>query len=338
MDGTYFPPTALRRLIAHTRLTFILFQSAARELCVNAGQPWRAASFGGGAGFGMAPVGAAAAAAFAQSAAFPVALAIERATHEIEIALSATRESNDASANRDGDACSSFLEQHFVDIDAAAFAAIEANAHSNQANAEDEELAGECDDSCVDPTPTASRKGNQNENGNENQAGKSGRRALWKWACAETARQIVAAPYLPPAARHEAALYGAFAGDIRATLPVCDGDWEDSAWAFFRALLDQRVDAAVRGGGSGFSAGNDNSNSGNDHGNAPQPGHVLRDDDDAGQGRVTAMEDAASVSAPRWPTLDSIAATPTSAEFILDTLRPLAEREGTQVRISFPKS
>jgi hypothetical protein len=49
---------------------------AARDLCVRAGQPWRAASLGAAAGWGPAPVGAAADVEFARSAAAAVAAAI----------------------------------------------------------------------------------------------------------------------------------------------------------------------------------------------------------------------------------------------------------------------
>lgn len=264
---------------------------AARELCVVAGQPWRAASLGGAAGFGPAPVGAAADAAFASSAAYPVALAMEEARNELG---SMTQENDDMDDELDRSTRQS------IDIDAAAFAAIADNAHSDAANAEDEELAAECDD-------VSSGSMNGSNSDSTQHSHQHGRRSLWKWACAETARQIIAAPSLPPAARHEAALYGAFCGDVRATLPVCESDWEDSAWALFRALLDQRVDAAV----GNFSVGD--------------IGEALMDDDDDGKGS-RAMDDKVP-STPRWPTSASLSAIPTTAESILEALNPLAERE-----------
>ena len=272
---------------------------AARELCVRAGQPWRAASLGGAApgpgGFAPAPVGAAADAAFAASAAFPVAAAMasaRRATMDAESA----RETNET------------LDECMTDdaYDEIAFEAIASNADSPAADAEDEELAAECDDVSAS---SISKTGKKKETAR--------RRALWKWACAETARQILAAPTFSPSARHEAALYGACAGDIRATLPACEGDWEASAWAYFRALLDARVDAAVDGGGGGGGA------------TAPGPGPALLDDDDPGS---AAADDGAFETSPRWPTAASAAATPRTAEEILETLRPLAAREARGAR------
>ena len=103
-------------------------------------------------------------------------------------------------------------------------AAIAAAAESAAAEEEDEETAGECE-----------------------AGGGAAKRALWKWACSSTARQTAAASNVSTAARYEAAVYGAFAGDLRPMLGACEGDWESSAWAYFRALLDVRVDAAVEG-------------------------------------------------------------------------------------------
>ena len=104
-------------------------------------------------------------------------------------------------------------------------AAIAAAAESCAAEEEDEEAAGECES-----------------------GGGGAKRALWKWACSATARQTAANANASPAARYEAAVYGAFAGDLRPMLGACEGDWESSAWAYFRALLDVRVDAAVEVG------------------------------------------------------------------------------------------
>ena len=148
-------------------------------------------------------------------------------------------------------------------------------------------------------------------------------------------RQIAAAP-ATAASRHEAAVYGAFAGDVRATLSACDDDWESSAWAYFRALLDARVDAAVDGrepGGAGPALVDD------DDGDVAL-GVEKRDRDDDGDAaddhRVDAEIDAEgsalaaaarAAAAPRWPTADAAAATPPTAESILDALRPLAEAE-----------
>ena len=265
---------------------------AARELCVRAGQPWRAASLGGAAGWGPAPVGAAADAQFAASAAAKVAEAISR-----------RRDSMHASDDDAMDAS---------DADAEISAAMEEAATSAAAEAEDEECAAECE-----------------------AGGGARRRALWKWACSETARQIAAAP-ATAASRHEAAVYGAFAGDVRATLSACDDDWESSAWAYFRALLDARVDAAVDGrepGGAGPALVDD------DDGDVAL-GVEKRDRDDDGDAaddhRVDAEIDAEgsalaaaarAAAAPRWPTADAAAATPPTAESILDALRPLAEAE-----------
>ena len=297
---------------AETRLCRAAFRlvrggmmDAARELCVRAGQPWRAASLGGAApgpgGFAPAPVGAAADAAFAASAAFPVAAATE----------AARRARAEAGSAMDADGRQAFAETDTSLDDEAAFEAIAAAADSPAADAEDEELAAECDD-----VGSAS----------SSQFPKSGtrRRALWKWACAETARQILAAPTAAPSARLEAALYGACAGDVRATLPACEGDWEASAWAYFRALLDARVDAAVDG------APHEGAQSQSQTpGPGPGPGPALLDDDDAGAG---AEDDAAFETAPRWPTAASAAATPRTAEEILETLRPLAAREARGAR------
>ena len=266
---------------------------AARELCVRAGQPWRAASLGGAAGWGPAPVGAAADAAFAASAAAKVAEAISKR--------------RDASA-ADDDA----MDASDADADAEIAAAMEEAAASAAAEAEDEECAAECE-----------------------AGGGARRRALWKWACSETARQIAAAP-ATAASRHEAAVYGAFAGDVRATLSACDDDWESSAWAYFRALLDARVDAAVDGrepGGAGVALVDD------DDGDVALGGEK-RDRDDDGDamddhraGAEIEAEGAAlaaaarAAAAPRWPTAEAAAATPPTAEAILDALRPLAEAE-----------
>ena len=98
---------------------------AARELCVRAGQPWRAASLGGAAGWGPAPVGAAADAQFAASAAAKVAEAISR-----------RRDALDASDDDAMDAS---------DADAEISAAMEEAATSAAAEAEDEECAAECE-------------------------------------------------------------------------------------------------------------------------------------------------------------------------------------------------
>ena len=282
---------------------------AARELCVRAGQPWRAASLGGAApgpgGFAPAPVGAAADAAFAASAAFPVAAATE----------AARRARAEAGSAMDADGREALAETDTSLDDEAAFEAIAAAADSPAADAEDEELAAECDD--VGSASSSS----------QTWVPKSGarRRALWKWACAETARQILAAPTAAPSARLEAALYGACAGDVRATLPACEGDWEASAWAYFRALLDARVDAAVDGAGPEGAYASQS-------GPGPGPGPALLDDDDAGAG---AEDDAAFETAPRWPTAASAAATRT-AEEILETLRPLAARgaRGARARLA----
>ena len=298
---------------AETRLCNAAFRlvrggmmDAARELCVRAGQPWRAASLGGAApgpgGFAPAPVGAAADAAFAASAAFPVAAATE----------AARRARAEAGSAMDADGREALAETDTSLDDEAAFEAIAAAADSPAADAEDEELAAECDD--VGSASSSS----------QTWVPKSGarRRALWKWACAETARQILAAPTAAPSARLEAALYGACAGDVRATLPACEGDWEASAWAYFRALLDARVDAAVDGAGPEGAYASQS-------GPGPGPGPALLDDDDAGAG---AEDDAAFETAPRWPTAASAAATPRTAEEILETLRPLAAREARGAR------
>ena len=111
---------------------------------------------------------------------------------------------------------------------------------------------------------------------------------------------------------------------MRATLPACEGDWEASAWAYFRALLDARVDAAVDG------APHEGAQSQSQTpGPGPGPGPALLDDDDAGAG---AEDDAAFETAPQWPTAASAAATPRTAEEILETLRPLAAREARGAR------
>jgi nuclear pore complex protein Nup107 len=297
---------------AETRLCRAAFRlvrggmmDAARELCVRAGQPWRAASLGGAApgpgGFAPAPVGAAADAAFAASAAFPVAAATE----------AARRARAEAGSAMDADGRQAFAETDTSLDDEAAFEAIAAAADSPATDAEDEELAAECDDVGSASSSRFPKSGTR-------------RRALWKWACAETARQILAAPTAAPSARLEAALYGACAGDVRATLPACEGDWEASAWAYFRALLDARVDAAVDG------APHEGAQSQSQTpGPGPGPGPALLDDDDAGAG---AEDDAAFETAPRWPTAASAAATPRTAEEILETLRPLAAREARGAR------
>ena len=178
-------------------------------------------------------------------------------------------------------------------------------ARSAAAEREDEEAASECE-----------------------RGGGAAKRALWKWACAETARQTSAwangnvASY----SRFESALYGAFAGDLRWMLGACDGDWESSAWAHFRALLDARVDAVIDGRDPGT------------------PGPVLVDDDDDGSGDgkrklgdvsasdgVSGEADAVGagllaglnqVATPRWPTPEALAAIPPTAEAILDALKP----------------
>jgi len=300
---------------AETRLCRAAFRlvrggmmDAARELCVRAGQPWRAASLGGAApgpgGFAPAPVGAAADAAFAASAAFPVAAATE----------AARRARAEAGSAMDADGRPyAFAETDTSLDDEAAFEAIAAAADSPATDAEDEELAAECDDVGSASSSRFHKSGTR-------------RRALWKWACAETARQILAAPTAAPSARLEAALYGACAGDVRATLPACEGDWEASAWAYFRALLDARVDAAVDGApreGAQSPSQTESQTPG------PGPGPALLDDDDAGAG---AEDDAAFETAPRWPTAASAAATPRTAEEILETLRPLAAREARGAR------
>ena len=121
--------------------------------------------------------------------------------------------------------------------------------------------------------------------------------------------------------RFESALYGAFAGDLRWMLGACDGDWESSAWAHFRALLDARVDAVIDGRDPGT------------------PGPVLVDDDDDGSGDkrkadssldgTSGEADAVGAgllaglnqsAAPRWPTPEALAAIPPTAEAILDAL------------------
>ena len=103
---------------------------------------------------------------------------------------------------------------------------------------------------------------------------------------------------------------------MRATLPACEGDWEASAWAHFRALLDARVDAAVAGAEGAARE-------------SPGLGLALLDDDDPGAG---AEDEAAFETTPRWPTAASAAATPRTAEEILEKLRPLAAREARGAR------
>jgi len=278
-----------RLLRAAWRLTRAGMVDAARELCARTGQPWRAASLGGAAGFAPAPVGAAADDAFARSAAKPVADALERLEAEAEAGRT------DVSATRD-----SLIK-----------AMVEA-ANSAAAEREDEEAASECE-----------------------RGGGAAKRALWKWACAETARQTsansangsVASSY----SRFESALYGAFAGDLRWMLGACDRDWESSAWAHFRALLDARVDAVIDGRDPGT------------------PGPVLVDDDDDGSsgdkrkansalldGPSSGEADAVGAgllaglnqsATPRWPTPEALAAIPPTAEAILDALKPLGGGE-----------
>jgi nuclear pore complex protein Nup107 len=272
-----------RLLRATWRLTRAGMVDAARELCARAGQPWRAASLGGAAGFAPAPVGAAADDAFARSAAKPVADALERAEAEAEAGA-------DPAATK-----------------AALVEATTAAALSAAAEREDEEAASECE-----------------------RGGGAAKRALWKWACAETARQTSAAGGNGVASysRFESALYGAFAGDLRWMLGACDGDWESSAWAHFRALLDARVDAVIDGRDPGT------------------PGPVLVDDDDDGSGDkrkadssldgTSGEADAVGAgllaglnqsAAPRWPTPEALAAIPPTAEAILDALKPLGGGE-----------
>ena len=136
-------------------------------------------------------------------------------------------------------------------------------------------------------------------------------------------------------------MYGAFAGDVRATLSACDDDWESSAWAYFRALLDARVDAAVDGrepGGAGPALVDD------DDGDAAL-GVEKRDRDDDGDAaddhRVDAEIDAEgsalaaaarAAAAPRWPTADAAAATPPTAESILDALRARSPKPSDRER------
>ena len=249
---------------------------AARELCVRAGQPWRAASLGGAAGWGPAPVGAAADAQFAASAAAKVAEAISR-----------RRDAMDASDDDAMDAS---------DADAEISAAMEEAATSAAAEAEDEECAAECE-----------------------AGGGARRRALWKWACSEVGATNRRRAGGRRRRDGQPAVYGAFAGDVRATLSACDDDWESSAWAYFRALLDARVDAAVDGrepGGAGPAL------VGDDDGDVAL-GVEKRDRDDDGDAaddhRVDAEIDAEgsalaaaarAAAAPRWPTADAAAAPP----------------------------
>ena len=305
----------------------------ARRVCRDAGQPWRAASFGGGAGFGPAPVGAA---ADRQAEGSAVGKALEAARDALASAA-AERAANRERAERrarevaendgfsggfDGDAMDFSGDDHpsSVPLDTplaipAVRAALAEAASGDAAQAEDEERAAECED-----------------------GGGANRRALWKWACAETARQIVGGFPEDPvgggsgldvssggsttnassAARLESAVYGALAGDARATLLACDGDWEASAWALFRALLDHRVDAAVAGRTPG------------------EPGDVLADADGADADTVEYSADDAfgtfdrPVDQPRWPTPEACARLPRTAEAILDALEPLARREASR--------
>ena len=267
----------------------------ARELCVRAGQPWRAASLGGGAGWGPAPVGAAADRAFKASAAGVIAEA-----------LSAAAAARGAGAGGGGDDDMETEEgaASVVVVDEGALAAaVKASADGDAAAAEDEEVAAECE-----------------------HGGGVAKRALWKWACSMTAMQCCGGggggggdPSSTSAlARYEAAVYGAFAGDVRGMLRACDGDYDASAFAYFRSLLDLRVDAAV--------AGRD----------PRAQGEVILDEDDAlaaAAGDEASLGEAfAAVSAdaltPRWPTPDALAAIPPTAEAILDALRPLSELRG----------
>ena len=200
------------------------------------------------------------------------------------------------------------------DADAEISAAMEEAATSAAAEAEDEECAAECE-----------------------AGGGARRRALWKWACSETARQIAAAP-ATAASRHEAAVYGAFAGDVRATLSACDDDWESSAWAYFRARSWTRAWTPP------WTAANPEARdrrSSTTTTVTSRFGVEKRDRDDDGDAaddhRVDAEIDAEgsalaaaarAAAAPRWPT-DAAAATPSTAESILDALRPLAESRAT---------
>ena len=192
---------------------------AARELCVRAGQPWRAASLGGAApgpgGFAPAPVGAAADAAFAASAAFPVAAATEAARR--------------ARARRD---------PPWTRMDAKLSPRrIRVSTTRPRSRRSPRPRTRPRRTPRTRSSPPSARRGLR-ELKFPNLGSQVGarRRALWKWACAETARQILAAPTAAPSARLEAALHGACAGDVRATLPACEGDWEASAWAYFDAL------------------------------------------------------------------------------------------------------
>ena len=76
--------------------------------------------------------------------------------------------------------------------------AVAAAAAGAAAEEEDEEAAAECE-----------------------AGGGAKKRALWKWSCSAVARQT-AASQVAAAARHESAIYGAFAGDLRAMLGACE--------------------------------------------------------------------------------------------------------------------
>lgn len=66
-------------------------------------------------------------------------------------------------------------------------------------------------------------------------------RHLWRWSCLRISEAAAAAT---PSNRYEAALYGALGSHVAAVLPVCGG-WEDECWAYCRAWLDLRAEAAV---------------------------------------------------------------------------------------------
>ena len=274
-----------RLLRAAWRLTRGGMVDAARELCERAGQPWRSASLGGGAGFGPAPVGAVADDAFNRSAAKPVASALERA---------------EAEADAGADPVTTRMALLTAVVDAARTAAAED---------EDEEAASECE-----------------------RGGGAAKRALWKWACAETARQTSARNGVASYSRFESALYGAFAGDLRSMLGACDGDWESSAWAHFRALLDLRVDAAIesRDPGTPGPVLVDDDDDGLAYGSDKRKAGSMDDDgvdtDDVGAGLLRGFNQSA---APRWPTPEALAAVPPTAEAILDALTPLADHTGS---------
>lgn len=178
----------------------------ARELCELVGQPWRAASLGGGGGVGPLPLGAAADEADAMD---PAGEQAQDLATEVRPRVEGWDQG--AVGKVDATRHHGFLSNHGLHDPVASEQPVGAPPSN--------------------PAPQV-------------EAGAGLLRALWRWSCFQLAERAGAAAEASGGGLHEAAVYAALSCHVARVLPVC-ASWEDCCWAYLRCWLDAAVDAAL---------------------------------------------------------------------------------------------